>query len=133
MKKMRIILIIISICISIQAKGQAEYMIDKFKYECSYITIDNQTYIDTVSFSFQLKNKYKKRGKEISAIILDYGFVSDSIYYWIRSQIYKKDSLNHFIFKVVTKGRIIHKRNNKIIYKIPLLKLKTKISEQNFP
>jgi len=129
---MRIILIIISICISIQANSQAHYLFKNFKYKYSLATIDNQTYIDTVSFEFQLKNKYKKRAKEISAIIIDYGFINDSIYYSIISQLYKKDSLNHFIFKVVTKGRITHKRNNKIIYKIPLFELKIKELNYSF-
>jgi len=129
---MRILLIIIGVCISIEVHSQAEYMIKNFKYQYSLTTIDNQTYIDTVSFSFQLKNKYKKRAKEISAIIIDYGFINDSIFYSIRSHIKRKDDLKKFTFISIAKGRVIHKNNNKVIFNIPLLELKIKELNYSF-
>jgi len=129
---MRIILIIISICISIQARSQAEYMIKNFKYQYSLTTIDNQTYIDTVSFEFQLRKKYKKHGKEISAIIFNYGLISDSMHYKINSDLYKKNELSNFLFKPAKKGIVIHKRSNIVIFKVPFLGLKIKELNYSF-
>ena len=122
---MKAFLFIISILISIQANSQAEYVLKNFKYKYSKVTIDNQSYIDTISFQFQLRNKYKNKGNEISSIIFDYGFVNDSTYYAICSHVTKKDTV-HFTFSPCTKGRVIQKRNKKVIFKIPFLELKIK-------
>ncbi len=56
-------------------------MFKNFSYYYTKIELNNQSYIDTLVFTFEFKRKYKKKKEEISRIKLSYGLINDTISY----------------------------------------------------